>query len=179
MDKLLNFLKNEEVRITNNLINDKKNFTNSINDNYKPNINDINLNEIEENISLLKINEVNWIKWKFNSCRYDSFITLYITTFEKYLRDKLSDCKILINSLNKVTLEIIQDPGAYSRFEFWRECDNYGLDVPNKFTSLYLKEGYISGLFTIYNNNDDFCIKANILINVLNVVFIMKKKYIF
>ena len=41
---LLNFLKNEEVRITNNLINDEKNFTNSINDNYKPNINDINLN---------------------------------------------------------------------------------------------------------------------------------------
>ena len=66
---LLNFLKNEEVRITNNLINDEKNFTNSINDNYKPNINDINLNEIEEKISLLNINEVNWIKWKFNSCR--------------------------------------------------------------------------------------------------------------
>ena len=176
---LLNFLKNEEVRITNNLINDEKNFTNSINDNYKQNINNINLNEIEENISLLNINEVNWIKWKFNSCRYDSFIILYITTFEKYLRDKLSDCNILINSLNKVALELIQDPGAYSRFEFWKECDNYGLDVPNKFTSLYLKEGYISGLFTIYNNNDDFCIKTNITYQCFKCGFYNEKKNIY
>ena len=61
---------------------------------------------------------------------------------------------MLINSLNKVALELIYEPGSYSRFEFWKGCDNYGLDVPNKFTSLYLKEGYISFLFSISNNNN-------------------------
>ena len=86
---LLNFLKNEEIRITNNLINDEKNFIRTVNANSKLNISDINLNEYEENISLLNINEVKWIKWKLNSCRYDSFSTLNITAFEEYLRDNL------------------------------------------------------------------------------------------
>ena len=173
---LLNFLKNEEVRITNNLINDEKNFIGTINGNSKPNINDINLKEIEENISLLNINEVKWIKWIFNSCRYDSFITLYITTFEKYLRDNLADCNMFINSLNKVALDLIHDPGSYSRFDFWKECHNYGLDVPNKFTSLYLKEGYISGLFSIYNNNDKFYIKTDIINQCFKCWFYKEKK---
>ena len=155
---MLNFLKNEEVRITNNLIKEEKNYLGPINDNdndlTKNNKN--NLKQIVENISLLNINELKWIKWKFNSFRYNTFIILYITTFEKYLRNNLSNCNLLINSLNKVALELIYDTESFSRFKFWKECDNNGLDVPDKLTSLYLKEGYISGLFTIFNNNDIF-----------------------
>ncbi len=68
---LLNFLKNEEVRITNNLINDEKNYLGPINDNDLTKNNENNLTQIVENISLRNIKEYIWIKWKFNSCRYD------------------------------------------------------------------------------------------------------------
>lgn len=34
-------------------------------------------------------------KWKDNVCRYDVFITLYLTTFEKSVKKCLSDCKYI------------------------------------------------------------------------------------
>ena len=82
----------------------------------------------------------------------------------------------MINSLNKVALELIYDTESLSRFQFWKECDNNGLDVPDKFTSLYLKGGYISGLFTIFNNNDIFCIKTDIINQCFKCGYYKEKK---
>ena len=173
---LLNFLKNEEVRITNNLINDEKTYTvnneNNLNTKDKENI----IKKIEENVSFFNNKDINWIKWKFNSCRYDVFITLYIATFQLFLKDKLNECNNLINSLNKISLELLHDNESYSRFTFWKNCDNNNLDVPDKFTSLYLKDGFISGLFSIYNNNDNFCIRYNIINQCYKCGFYKEKK---
>ena len=82
----------------------------------------------------------------------------------------------MVNSLNKVALDLIHSTESFSRFQFWKECDNNGLDVPNKFTSLYLKEGYISGLFTIFNNNDIFCIKTDITNQCFKCGYYKEKK---
>ena len=96
----------------------KKNIGNIEEDNNNLNINYIKIKKLKENILYLNIKDINWIKWKFNSFRYDSFITLYISNFERYLKDKLNNGDILINYSNKTSLELLHDTESYKRFTF-------------------------------------------------------------
>jgi len=84
---LLYFLRNEEERITSTLINDKKYFIVDNKQNKNLYITKLKLDTISENNSLLNSNNISWIKWNLNSRRYDVFITLYLTTFEYYIKN--------------------------------------------------------------------------------------------
>jgi len=81
--------------------------------------------------------------------------------------------------LNKCALELLHDNTSYSRFIFWKECDKNKIDVPDNNTSLYLKEGFISGLFSIYNNNEDFYIQYDIIKPCFKCEFYKKTKKLF
>jgi hypothetical protein len=176
---LLNFMKREEQRITDNIIQDEKSpinknnmngycniETNDLNNESLININNniYNDNVINEynNILSKKDAKLKWIEWKRNSCRYDTFITLYIIIFENYIKNTLSNCNILIYSLHKSSLDLIYNINSDSRFKFWQECDTNKIDRGEPNNSMHLKEGFISGLFIIFNHNNDFCITYNI-----------------
>lgn len=116
------------------------------------------------------------MKWSSNSCRYDTFITLYIITFENYIKNILANGNILINSLHACSLEMIYNKESNARFLFWKEYDENKIDGEDNNISLFLKEGYISGLFSIYNHNIDFCISYSIKKNCLKCGFKLEKK---
>ena len=62
--------------------------TSKLNNESLINNNICNYNEINEYNKILskKDLKLKWIEWKSNSCRYDTFITLYIITFENYIK---------------------------------------------------------------------------------------------
>ena len=108
-------MKRKELRITDKIIHEEKSPINKkiTNDNY--NIETRKLTNESSIISSKKDLKLNWIKWKNNSCRYDKFITLYITIYENYIKNTLSNCNILINYLHKCSLNIIYD----INIKFW------------------------------------------------------------
>ena len=111
----MHFLKAKEKRILEKVANDEKSpvyisKTPFNEDKENEIITDI-LNEVDSdpnNNNALLNNSFNirWLKWKDNVCKYDTFITLFLTTFETSKKKCLNICNILGNSLNKCSLEL-------------------------------------------------------------------------
>ena len=153
----INFLKNESKIIKEKIYkHDTQNIRFSQKKskfNYKK-YNEVGIIRNKKNFSN---NNINWIKYKTNSCRYDSFLTLFSFSIDdKYLKNSIeSNCK-LINTCK----ELLKNPDNHIRFYFWKYLSDLNLDInnTNKNEDNYKKFGYISQLFSILNDNENFCI---------------------
>ena len=106
---------------------------------------------IKEMKSEHNLSRLDWIVWKENSCRYDSFLTVFcLVIFNKNpevftkLKNKNEEMKKLMTfceHLNELDFE--------KRFEFWKCRENKKLDGEK---STYLKIGYVSSLFSVFFN---------------------------
>ena len=166
----LNFLLNEDERFYEMIINKINNVQLIIQDRpiYNKNISNILLNNYKNYISEKNLNididqksKSNWLKWINNSCRYDSLLTLYLLVFKNYidLKDKYEYLSkfALINKLDTTINILMKDPESEERFKLWSYYDFLKLDT-NSNKSLFGEEGYITGLFKIFENNNDFCL---------------------
>ena len=116
------------------------------------------MNTNEEHISK-GINKGRWLKWTNNSCRFDAIMTLYLFLFydeNEINKEGINNegMKILHESIST----ILENPFSEDRYNFWSYANLKQLDRgehPLNFGEI----GFISGIFTIFNDNLQYCIK--------------------
>ena len=153
----VNFLKNESKRIKSKLYsNDAQNIKFS---QKKTKFGYTKYNNISKNKNKNKDNNniINWIKYKTNSCRYDSFLTLFSIVIDNQYLDMGIDSNY---KLNRTCNALLKDPESELRFVFWKYLTENNYDIDNSIANEnnFRKMGVISQLFSILNNNNHFCI---------------------
>ena len=104
-----------------------------------------------------------WLSYTNNSCRFDEFMTLYLLIFKNYIISNKNlkvyfEINEIVKALDEVILNLLNDINSPSRYEFWSLINNILID--RGFTENYLGSmGYISGLFSIFREDEDFCLK--------------------
>jgi len=68
----------------------------------------------------------------------------------------------LLLELEKAVSVLELDPSNNIRKYYWKYIDDKKIDCANENQSNYLKSTYITGLFTTFKNNDDFCLSFHI-----------------
>lgn len=144
-----------------NIIANKK-----INSNKFNIINNTNLNTKSLNIYLTKNK---WFIWHNNSCRYDSFVTIFYYILNNYLKifekDLNMHIKYLLNNMENIQNKINSNEFIDS---IWKYMINNNIDIlkskvkNNKLViedGGFYKVGYINQIFSIFNNNELFCIR--------------------
>ena len=179
----IHFLKSESTRI-------KMKIYNNCNANilYKSKFSKFGIKKYEdyedknliENIEKTNHETINdkWLTNKNNSCRYDNFITIYGFCLKCILDKENIVKKENINMLENTFEDLLNNPDSNSKFNLWKffaekniDPENYLLNLNknssnNNSNKLGLGEvGYISQLFRIYKNNENFCIYENIQYN--------------
>ena len=90
-------------------------------------------------------------------------MTLYLLIFKKYIVTKKNLLEYFKNNkvielLDRVISDLLIDLDSESRYDFWSMIDDLQKDrgdTKNYFGSM----GYITGLFSIFKNDEDFCLK--------------------
>ena len=140
---------------------------------------------INNNESKNETIENSWLKQKGNNCRYNAFITLFYFTISPFIKEKKDNTLVLLNELNEMILKLsenITEKNYYDIIIFLQknkfDSNNRKIDEIINETNENKKEelikqlkiddtidfsssGYAVQLFSIFNNNLDFCIKEN------------------
>ena len=90
-------------------------------------------------------------------------MTLYLMVFKPFIENKdkyeYLKSKVLLNKLDSCVSNVILSPdNIEERLKFWSFIDSLKLDHDSE-SSLFGESGYISGLFQIFHNNQDFCME--------------------
>ena len=172
----INFLKKESDRIRNKLTcNTEKNYIFE----SKPKFTKFGLEKFTEinyekykTIANLKYKNMNltaykWLKYSSNSCRYDTFSFIYNFCLSNFINSNLDKLNNKIKEINDIMLKLFDKPDNQNRNILWKYCINNKIDINE--TSIdnknlivdkgYGREGYIIQLFSIFRNNEYFCIK--------------------
>ena len=172
----INFLKNESDRIGKKLTsNTEKNYVFISKPKFtkfglekftekKYNKNKTAANIISKNITLT---EYKWLKYASNSCRYDTFSFIYNFCLSNFINANLDKFDNNIKSINEIMLKIFNKPDNQNRNLLWKFCINNKIDInetsiENKNIIIdkgFDRQGFIIQLFSIFRNNDFFCIK--------------------
>ena len=75
-----------------------------------------------------------------------------------YIEKNNLDIKDGLLILHKSIKSLIENPFSEERFNFWSFANNYQLDKGYKKLE-FGDIGYISGLFSIFDNYENFCLK--------------------
>ena len=105
---------------------------------------------------------LNWIKYKFNSCRYDSFFFNYSNIIINLInKTNSSDNIICFNNISKKLLEISENEKDLG---FWEILEKYNLDNIGLLNDINNPKFFdsINSVYSFLNNNDDFCLKYNL-----------------
>jgi len=137
------------------------------------------------NLSKKNLNSnLNWIKYKLNSCRYDSFFFIYSNIIINLInKTTSSDNIICFNNISKKLLEISENEKDLG---FWEILEKYNLD--NIGLLIYINNQIIfdsiNSVYSFLINIDDFCLKYKLkricdLCNFqLDYIILWKIKYI-
>ena len=93
----------------------EKNLENDIEDSV--NNNSINL---DNNSYIGIITNFNWLVYKTNSCRYDTFITFYVFCVYEYLEDIINSENIILKEIHNIISIIKKNPCDKTRELLWR-----------------------------------------------------------
>ena len=175
----INFIKQDIEKNTEKIIssgNINKRFTLKKSNNIENNkflnniINNNNSKLIENNIIINNnpfITKIKWIKYNNYSCRYDSFLTLFIgciyefldifnnnkITHFNYLLDK---CKLLINGDDNI-VDIIWQYFIKNKLDVLKTSNKNGNMIILE--DGYHQLGYVNQLFSIFDYSEYFCIQ--------------------
>ena len=131
------------------------------------------------------LTEIEWIKYNNYSCRYDSFLTLFIGCLYGYL-------SIFNNNLNKDILFVIEKSkylinGNFSVIdEIWKYFIDQKIDIlktvkiDNNLITIndgFHDFGYVNQLFSIFETSDIFCLKYIIEGKCFNCNTILNPNY--
>ena len=77
-----------------------------------------------------------WLKWESNSCRLDSFMTLYLFEINPFIDNKLNDNyfndKLKLKKLDECVRILENEPENEIKMKFWQYIDSLRLDGDNK-----------------------------------------------
>ena len=107
-----------------------------------------------------------WMEWKCNSCRFDSFITLYLFGIKPFIYN-LNDNNYLKNKellyiLNKTVDILKNNPNDECKDNYWSYIDNKRLNGDNEEISFFGEFGYITGLFRTFKDNINFGLRIRL-----------------
>ena len=159
----VSFIKKEDKRFYNEIYNKSRDYNeilkshNKFRNKYKSDnfFKDKNI----DNTNLKGI----WLKNINNSCRYDVLMTIYLFIFKKIIEQKQNVNEYfkthpIIHKLDEVVYSLSIDINSESRYDFWSLIDT--LNIDNDFNNnTFGQMGYISGIFSIFNEDKDFCIE--------------------
>ena len=145
-----------------------------------------NNNESNHIENLSEVTEPNkWLVQKGNNCRYNAFITLFYFTIAPFVNEKKEYNNLLLGELNKKILNLALDINDNNYNEIIIFLQKNKFDANNAKIDEIIKEkdeikkeqlikqlkvddsidftssGYAAQLFSIFNNNLDFCFKEN------------------
>ena len=145
------------------ILKTKKNINNNIKDWLNSNNDTIELSnelgELDLDNNNYNTNKGRWLKWINNSCRFDSIMTSYLFIF--YSKNE-TNFNLSTNSglkpLHKTIKALLNNVNSDDRYNFWSYVNYNQLD--RGFLPLSLGEiGYITGIFKIFDDNFNYCIK--------------------
>ena len=121
--------------------------------------------KIRQNKFLLS--NFNWLRYANNSCRYDVFITLYIFILYDYIQDNLTLMSETIKDIHGIKTNIKSEPNHEGINNWWLYSIKQKIDIErteinnsdNIAQSGFGNNGAIVQLFSIFKNNEEFCIK--------------------
>ena len=124
------------------------------------------LNKIELNSTNFLITNFQWLKYSNNSCRYDVFTTLYIFFLYDFIDERLKKFNLHIQNIHNLMKEIRYDPINNSINRLWDYCIKNKIDIErteinnvnNIVESGFGSNDIIVQLFSIFKNEEDFCI---------------------
>ena len=126
-----------------------------------------------------------WLKQKINNCRYNAFITLFYFNFSSFISDNDEKNSIQLKEINNLIIKLTEevndknyndiiiylqknkfDTNNYIIDSIINEADEEKklllIDQMNKNNNIdTTSSGYINQLFSIFNNNDNFCFKES------------------
>ena len=155
------FTKFKKSKFTENIVDNK---SESDKDYEETEFEDFDILENYDN-NLGKVTNFKWLVYQNNSCRYDSYITLfYFCLYDYLISIKLAEgsiIKSIINLLDKLNYSNLVE----IHNSIWKLMINSKINIlsteienRNNYYSGYGKSGYISQLFNIFKNNNIFCI---------------------
>ena len=125
-----------------------------------------------------------WLLQRFNNCRYNAFITLFYFTYSSFIKElKEDNTNKLLIELNELVLKLVDDTNDKNYYEiiiFLQknkfDANNFLIDeiinedddekkaelIEKMNTNLNIdttSSGYINQLFSVFKNNQDFCLK--------------------
>ena len=113
------------------------------------------------------LTDINWIKYNQYSCRYDSFLTMFIFCMYEYISLFTTKINIHIKFLLEKTKKIIK--GEFEIIdEIWKYFIKENIDILKTNTINGIKIivddgfheiGYVNQLYKIFENEELFCIK--------------------
>ena len=126
-----------------------------------------------------------WFTYKNNSCRYDSFITMNIFILQEYINNiNITQFKLL-NEFEKLISNVKMIPDENKRNDIWQFCiDNQIgiLQTMHNNSNIVLDNGYekygmICQLFSLFKNNEHFCLVSKNLkhVNFVGLMFHIHK----
>ena len=142
--------------------------------------------ELRKSITVEKKNiSQEWLKQKFNNCRYNAFITLFYFNFSSYIKDNEEKNTMHLKELNELIIRLSEDVNDKNYLDIIIYLQKNKFDTNNFLIDNIIKEkdeekklllidkmntnidvdttssGYINQLFSIFNNNDNFCLKES------------------
>ena len=115
-----------------------------------------------------------WLTTLNNSCRYDAFISMFALSIKQ---NKNPFVNTLINDLIDIITKIIIEKNENYKFEFWKKLIDSKIDIDESDKDGFNKMGFIAKLFTIFKENEYYCIKERkrLHCNKCNKDFIIKE----
>ena len=143
-------------------------------------------NKLRKSETIKKINiSQEWLKQKFNNCRYNAFITLFYFNFSSFIMDNEEKSTSQFKELNNLIIRLSEDVNEKNYIDIITYLQKNKYDSNNFLIDTIIKEedeekkqllmdkmkknndidttssGYINQLFSIFNNNDNFCLRES------------------
>lgn len=133
------------------------------------------LRKIDSNIE--KSYGIKWLKNNNNSCRFDVFYTCYLFCLYEFNESNYINFKnnegIII--LHNTLISLYNNINSEDRYNFWSYANS--LQIDRGINKVEFSEiGYLSGLFSIFNNLSYFCIEYEKMFNCCICNKIMSEK---
>ena len=152
----INFIKSESV---NSLEKLKSNANSNVR--YKEKFSKFGIEKYNEKKT--NVSNINWIRNINNSCRYDSFITLFAFVFNPYI-EGIEDKKLLnkhILKINEFVKKIIETKNSEYQLKIWKYFIDNKIDILSNDSDGFGKFGYVAQLFAIFKNSKLFCLQES------------------